>query len=123
MVCILNFFRESLVCVLIFRPSLLAIVFPTLWEYLQSLGVAPSQTFYLGLCVAGKIKWSDLGLQFCQQHQLRECRSRSVIFITATALLEKKKDYMITLNFAYNIQVSFQLYPSPIFLRACWLGG
>ena len=31
-----------------------AIVFPTLWEYLQSLGVPSSQTFYLGLCFAGK---------------------------------------------------------------------
>ena len=30
-----------------------AIVFPTLWEYLQSLGVPSSQTYYLGLCFAG----------------------------------------------------------------------
>ena len=31
-----------------------AIVFPTLWEYLKSLGVKESQTFYLGLSISCK---------------------------------------------------------------------
>ena len=39
---------------ILITPPLSAIVFPTLWEYLQSLGVSASQTYYLGLCVAGK---------------------------------------------------------------------
>jgi MFS family permease len=29
-----------------------AIVFPTLWEYLKSLGVPEGETYYLGLCIA-----------------------------------------------------------------------
>lgn len=29
-----------------------AVIFPTLWEFLQSLGVLPSQTYWLGLCLS-----------------------------------------------------------------------
>lgn len=33
---------------------LLAVIFPTLWEYLRSLGVPESNVYYLGLCISGK---------------------------------------------------------------------
>ena len=29
-----------------------AVIFPTLWEYLQSLGVPPEQTYWLGICLS-----------------------------------------------------------------------
>ena len=29
-----------------------AVIFPTLWEYLQSLGVSADQTYWLGLCLS-----------------------------------------------------------------------
>ena len=29
-----------------------AVIFPTLWEYLQSLGVPPDQTWWLGVCLS-----------------------------------------------------------------------
>ena len=29
-----------------------AFIFPTMWEYLQSLGVQEDQTYWLGLCLA-----------------------------------------------------------------------
>ena len=29
-----------------------AVIFPTLWEYLQSLGVPEDQTYWLGICLA-----------------------------------------------------------------------
>ena len=29
-----------------------AVIFPTLWEYLQSLGVTPDQTYWLGICLS-----------------------------------------------------------------------
>ena len=29
-----------------------AVIFPTLWEYLVSFGVLPTQTYWLGLCLS-----------------------------------------------------------------------
>ena len=33
-------------------PFLSAVIFPTLWEYLRSLGVPESNVYYLGLCIS-----------------------------------------------------------------------
>ena len=33
----------------------LDVIFQTLWEYLRSLGIPEDNTYYLGLCIAGKV--------------------------------------------------------------------
>ena len=40
---------------LIYHVTILiaAVIFPTLWEYLRSLGVPEADVYYLGLCISG----------------------------------------------------------------------
>lgn len=35
-----------------FILHLIAVIFPTLWEYLKSLGIKEGQVYFLGICIA-----------------------------------------------------------------------
>ena len=63
-----------------------AVIFPTLWEYLQSLGVPEDQTYWLGLCLAAMTVTDMLsGLVIGRVMDRRTFRIRSLVMILNTA--------------------------------------
>ena len=63
-----------------------AVIFPTLWEYLQSLGVAEDQTYWLGLCLASMTVTDMLsGLVIGRVMDRRSTRIRMLVMLLNTA--------------------------------------
>jgi len=83
-----------------------AVIFPTLWEYLQSLGVAEDQTYWLGLCLASMTVTDMLsGLVIGRVMDRRSTRIRMLVMLLNTAQILGAGLYSLAMS-QYVVMVS-----------------